>query len=355
MFKDLFHKGITLFILLLCISLGVSATSQAQSEDSQSDPNKIGKLTHAVNELEALVKALSLDLKNLGALSQNETEGLYPRLRATEAVLKKTNARLSQLESVHKKQSRSAQNVLKTQADITHHLATIDSQIKALQEAVATLALRQEKSQSAVLEVGNRLVDLSARSEQLESRITTLQDILTQISALQPVVASLQNQIQQLDTQINQQIASGQANVIQSQFNTLQTQVMDLHERLTALQSTLDSMQGKTVSAADKRIERLQEAVGQILIESQMNRLRINEIETKLTTLREELKLFPTAGEKDPPTQTTTSAILNDLAERLQATEQTAKEAKAAVDTAYTIALIALLAGIAGIVVGLIL
>jgi DNA repair exonuclease SbcCD ATPase subunit len=348
MFKVLLPKGTALVLFLLSLSLGISSTSQAQSEDTHSNPNKIEKLTQAVHQLEALVKTLSLDLRNSGVLSQDGTEGLYPRLLATEAfskdiasTLRKASARLSQLETAHKKQSRSAQHLLKTQAEV-------DSQIKALQEAVATLALRQEKSESAVLEVGNRLVDLSARSEQVDSRISKLQEVLTQISALQPVVASLQAQIQRLDTQLSQEIASEQENAIQTQMSALR-------EHLTALQSQLETVQTATGSASDKRIERLQEAVGQILIESQMNRLRINEIETKLTALRDEPKPSPTPGEKEPPSPTTPSIIPDDLAARLHATEQVAKEAKSAVDSAYTIALIALLAGIAGIVVGLIL
>ena len=97
----------------------------------------------------------------------------------------------------------------------------------------------------------------------------------------------------------------------------------------------------------EKRLERLQEAIGQVLIETQANKIQINQVEAKVNTL---------AG-TSPATSvpSTTATTLDELEQRLKQAEQIAKDAKASVDLTNTISLIALLAGIAGIIVGLII
>lgn len=237
------------------------------------------------------------------------------------------------------------------QEDLTTRLNTVDTQIKHLQDSVAALALRQEKGESAILETRTFVSEFSTRTEQVESRISKLQDLVTQISGLQPIVASLQDQIHRLDAKIEQQLSSGQpANVLQSQYNTVQTQVADLRERLAALQNKIETM-GTTLnqgSVPEKRLERLQEAIGQVLIETQANKIQINQLEARVNTIT------GTGPVTSQPSATVTT-LSDDAEQRLKQAEEIAQDAKASVELANTLSLIALLAGIAGIVVGLIL
>ncbi|MBI3660539.1 hypothetical protein HY230_08720 [Candidatus Acetothermia bacterium] len=299
----------------------------------------------------AMLKAQTdLALKSLQTQNDKYITNFQSGLKTTlKDVQEKNNSTLKTLNQVQSYQT-----------DLTNRLSTIDSQIKGLQDSVAALALRQEQGESTVLELRTHVEDLSARSEKVESHLSQLQDMVTQISGLQPVVASLQDQINRLSTKLDQQIASTQqGSVAQSQFSTVQTQVVDLRERLAALQNKIEDMQKASQgSVSEQRIARLQEAVGQILIESQANKIQINQLDAKLTALRTELKLPPTGSTMQPTPPMGTQPTVNlseDLEQRLKKAEQTAKDAKSAVDTANTIAIIALLAGLAGIAIGLLL
>lgn len=390
-----------LTLLLVATLLTVGAAPFAPAQDEKSVKDKVALLEKQLKELEAVVKALSIELQKLTQAGTGEIENIRPRLFAVEQLskdlsfdLKKMGGRVSVVQSSVEKLSELPQQVL----DLRYSVGEMASRMKANELAIGQLRDQLEKLaglQALVVNLQGTVGMLSNRMDATEKGLAGLTERVGRLHALEPITKGLQETTANLSVRVGRieemlvrhtqhleqmqslpgavvqlqttvsDIANRTSNLearlsrlqdITAQLQTLQPVVAALQEMVSKLAGRIDAGEartaelGKTSDELTGRITRLSEAISQIVVEVQATRVRLNEVQERVARITGQ-----PVGEMPDVKALVDQAVkerVQNLAAQLAQAKKDAAEAKAAAEGANSLALIGLVAGLAGILIG---
>lgn len=268
-----------------------------------------GQLDAAESEREQLrgfITGLQTGLEGLASQLDSNTRGLQAGLEGLSARLDSQigslSARLEDLET--------QLEAVKDQLDQVEGLANITAQLQA------------------------KFAEMEARLEGLQARTAQIQDALQQMREMRPRIQELAEQLKQLNAQIQVQARQIQETGKMTEENASQIQ---------ALRTQLQELKRREDPQMQKRVERLEAKLAEIVMELESNRQAVQDLQQSLEGLKEEILSEVLAAIPRVPSPEEIRLQVEETA------AQQVKEAKARADAAQGLAIVALLAGLAGI------
>jgi chromosome segregation ATPase len=380
------YKRMALALLLVAL-LSLLSLSSALADEDKSVKEKITQLEAMIDDLESIVKSLTLQVQRVSEGVVSDLESFRPRLFTVEKLLKDNTFEIRKLSGTVAQLTESVQvlselpeqvaylkaSVAELNAQLaesvqalSHRIGSNELALSKLQESVeralivtedfkanlGTLFTRLDgvegklaglQEHSGILQTGlERLAaqldsgigTLAVRLEELEARLGGLRDALAQVESLKQMFSQLQ---------VNQ------AELAARQEKT-EAQLAQLRDRLQQL--TIKKKEEPGLQELQAKVERLTNKIAAVLIEVEQSRMAISELEQSLAGMKEEIKGEVLAALPPLPRVPSAEEI------RLQVEEiaaQQLKRAQARADAAQGLAIVALLAGMAAIAVSLLL
>jgi len=393
----------TALALLLVALLSLFSLSSALADEDKSAQEKIAKLEAMINDLESLVKSLTIQVQRVSEEVVSDLENFRPRLFTIEKLtkdntfeLKKlsgTVAELSdQVEALSKLPEEVAQlkaSVAELSSRLTESEQALSSRIGANELAISKLQdsvertlivtedfkenlgsifarlaaaedkLKQLQEQTGGLQVGleglsahvdSSLETLSTRLGDLEAQIGALQDGLAQIKSLSEIVSQMQAQLAELAAH-RERMGARMAQLkdilqqLSEQVKANTTQLEEHASRLEAIEAQIAELEEPDLK---ERVDRLANKIAEVLIEVESTRQMVDELQQALATVKDEVKREVLAAVQVPSAEEIRLQIEEIAAKQI-------KQAKARADAAQGLAMVALLAGMAAIAVALLL
>jgi len=392
----------TALALLLVALLSLLSLSSALADEDKSVKEKLAQLEATIDDLESLVKSLTIQVQRVSEGVVSDLENFRPRLFTIEKLTKDNTFELKKLSGTVAELSDQVEalselpgevaNLKASVAELNSQLSTsteaLSSRIGANELAISKLQdsiertlivtedfkqnlgsifgrlaaaegkLEQLQEHTGALQVGleglaahvdSSIGSLGTRLEDLEAQIEALRDALAQVKSLSEMVSQHQAQMAELFAH-RERMGAHMARLkdmlqqLTEQTNFNSQQLEEHAARLDAIEAQLGQPDGDL----QERVDRLADKIAEVLIEVETTRQQMTELQQALATLKDEVKREVLAAVRVPSAEEIRLQVEEIAAKQI-------KQAKARADAAQGLAVVALLAGMAAIAVALLL
>ena len=362
----------TALALLLTALLSLFSLSSASADTDKSVQEKIQQLQSMINDLEAVVKSLTLQVQKVSETAISDLENFRPRLFTVENLtkdntfeIKKLSGTVAKLSEIVDMLSGLPDEVAQLKSYLHEVDANLSSSVEALSNRMGAIELAVSKLQDGVEQavtltnafqdnlgrILNRLDadenilgalhggigSLAARLDDLEGQTAKLESAITQVDSLSGMFSQFQVNLAEIAAR--QDKVEARWAQLKDMVDQLQMDVMQLK------QSKGDQTGGKPDGSLADTVERLASKLSEVLMQVESNQQALVSMQKTVTDLT--VKVSATL------TRDQIIVIAKQSAE--EASAKQIKEALARADAAQGLAIVALLASMAAIVAALLL
>jgi chromosome segregation ATPase len=327
-------------VLFLLLALSISFVASAGEHDLK---EKLAQLEKQVQELENLI---------LGVRDSFEKEivELKPQLFAIEEIVKEL--------SFDFKKNKGLIAVL---SDKVGELTKLQPVVLTLQGSVGKLSERLEVAEGKIASLQDTLMGISDRLSANELRVVELQDgvslIMGRLGEVEAVIEEMRSTVGKLViTADHHKITLSKLHKVISRLTelepiveSLQAEVERSKAQLSHLWETVRKLEEQP-KVFEKELASIKEAIGNLLIATESNRIKLNQLQEALAKLKPQIweEALAELKAKHQEDVTTLTTQIEELNKKLESTEKKAAAAN-------NLAIFALLAGLAGVVVAIVL
>ena len=334
----------TALALLLVTLLGFTLSS-AYADETSALKEKLAQLEATVDDLESLVKSLTLQVQRVSENVVSDLENFRPRLFAAERVakdntfeLKKLSGTVAQLADQVAVLSELPEKVKYLKESVAELNARLDASIEALSNRIQTNELSISKLQESV---DNALIVVQTFQENLGTIFGQLDVAQSEREQLRGFIAGLQTGLEGLASQLDSNTRGLQASLeglsarLDSQIGSLSARLEDLEAQIAEVKDQLDQVESLANTTAqlqakfaemEARIEGLQARTAQIqdaLQQMREMRPRIQQLAEQLQELNAQIQVnarqITEAGKMTEENAAQIAAIRAELQELRQA------------------------------------
>jgi len=359
---------------LLVALLSLFSLSSALADEDKSLKEKIAQLEAMIDDLESVVKSLTLQVQKVSETAVADLESFRPRLFTVENLTKDntfeikklsgTVAKLSEMMDALKDLPEQVGNLKAYLKDVdaklsasiealSNRMGAIELAVSKLQDSVERATTLTSAFQDTLAKVLNRLDadenilgalhggigSLAARLDDLEGRMGQLQAAVTQVQSLSNMFSQFQVNVAELAAR-------------QDKTEARWAQLRDMVDRLAMQVEKLagqPTQPGQPGGATSEEIQRLMSKLAEVLMQVESNQKAVADLRQSITNLKEQIKVEVLASIPKVPTEDVIRIQIEEI------TAKQLKEALARADAAQGLAIVALLAGIGAIVAALLL
>ncbi|OGF54782.1 MAG: hypothetical protein A2Z21_09005 [Candidatus Fraserbacteria bacterium RBG_16_55_9] len=366
----------TALALLLMALLSLFSLSSAMADEDKSVQEKIQQLQAMVNDLEAVVKSLTLQVQKVSETAISDLENFRPRLFTMENLTKDNTFEIKKLSGTVAKLSEMVEALSELPDQVAHLKsyvsdldANLSSSVEALSNRMGAIELAVSKLQEGVeqsitltnafqenlgklfsrLDADENILgalhggigSLAARLDDLEGRTATLSSAVAQVDSLSGMFS--QFQVNLAEVAARQDKSETRWAQLKDMLDQLQMDFMQLK------QSKGDGTTPATDTTLAARVDRLATRLSEVLTLVESNQKTVVDLQQSFTKMKDQLKIEILASIPNLPTEDTIRITIEEIAAKQ------IKEAQARADAAQGLAVVALLASMAAIVAALLL
>lgn len=374
-------KRTALALLLLALLSLFSLSSAVLADEDKSVQEKLKQLEAMIDDLESVVKSLTLQVQKVSETAVADLENFRPRLFTIENLTKDNTFEIKKISGTVAKLSETVDmlstlpgQVEKLRAYLKEVDANLSSSIEALANRMGAIELAVSKLQDGVERaitltnafqenlgrifnqldatdsrlgavenflgaLNSSVGSLAARLDDLDSRTAQLHSAITQVESLSAMFSQVQVNLAELAAR--QDKAEVRWAQLKDMVDRLEMQVM----QLKGDQTVTPTPDGTLV----ERVTRLENKLSEMVMLLESNQKTVADLQQSFTRVREQIKVEILASLPKIPSAQDITIIVEEIAAKQ------IKEAQARADAAQGLAIVALLAGMAAIVAALLL
>ncbi len=373
-------KRTALALLLLALLSLFSLSSAVLADEDKSVQEKLKQLEAMIDDLESVVKSLTLQVQKVSETAVADLENFRPRLFTIENLTKDNTFEIKKISGTVAKLSETVDmlsalpgQVEQLRAYLKEVDANLSSSIEALANRMGAIELAVSKLQDGV-ERATTLTNafqenLGRIFNQLDATDSRLGAVENFLGALNSSVGSLAARLDDLDSRTAQlQSAITQVESLSAMFSQVQVNLAELaarqdkaEVRWAQLKDMVDRLEMQVMqlkgdqtvtppdSALAERVTRLENKLSEMVMLLESNQKTVADLQQSFSKVKEQIKVEILASLPKIPTAQDITIMVEEIAAKQ------IKEAQARADAAQGLAIVALLAGMAAIVAALLL
>ncbi len=378
-------KRTALALLLLALLSLFSLSSAVLADEDKSVQEKLKQLEAMIDDLESVVKSLTLQVQKVSETAVADLENFRPRLFTIENLTKDNTFEIKKISGTVAKLSETVDmlsalpgQVEQLRAYLKEVDANLSSSIEALANRMGAIELAVSKLQDGVERattltnafqenlgrifnqldatdsrlgavenflgaLNSSVGSLAARLDDLDSRTAQLQSAITQVESLSAMFSQVQVNLAELAAR--QDKAEARWAQLKDMVDRLEMQVM----QLKTAPAPAPTPTPQPDSALAERVTRLENKLSEMVMLLESNQKTVADLQQSFSKVKEQIKVEILASLPKIPTAQDITIMVEEIAAKQ------IKEAQARADAAQGLAIVALLAGMAAIVAALLL